>query len=145
MTAVNEVSKFIDEYVLHSELWDAAEEKRKQKAVNNAAVTLLSILTEEYTEATDIPVEDVAWQAIWILKIDDSFQRAEMGVQQMSVDGVTILFRDRDNTVAPQISQKYGISTVNGQRRRTASYRIPANSTYRIPVDNSRKKAHERR
>lgn len=137
MITVKEAAEFIDENVLHSELWDKADVKRRTKAVNNAARVLLNILPDKLSAKEDLEVEDVATQAVWMLKIDDSFQRAEMGVQQMTVDGVTILFRNKDNTVAPEIASKYGISLTNGLRRRTGSYRIPHSSNYRIPVANS--------
>lgn len=144
MTTLDEVSKYIDANVLHSTVWDSAAAPTKSKAVNNARVTLQTILSDKYADE-DVPVDDLAWQAVWLLKMDDSFQRAEMGVHQMTVDGVTVLFRNKDNTVAPQIGMKYGISLVNGMRRRTASYRIPADSIYRIPVSNGRLLAEKRK
>lgn len=144
MATVTEVSAYIDENILHSELWDSAPEKRQVKAVNNAIKVLHSFLSFMFPEEADVPVHSVASQAIWMLKIDDSFQRAEMGVQQMTVDGVTILFRDRDNTLAPSVSNEYGLNLVNGRKRRTASYRVGRDDTYRIPIDNSMKQAWER-
>lgn len=144
MITIEEAKEFIDENILHSELWDKADAKRRTKAVNNAARVLLNILPDKISDKDDLEVEDVATQAVWMLKIDDSFQRAEMGVQQMTVDGVTILFRNKDNTVAPEIASKYGISLTNGLRRRTGSYRIPHSSNYRIPVANSDNLARKR-
>lgn len=144
MITIEEAKEFIDENILHSELWDKADDKRRTKAVNNAARVLLNILPDKISDKDDLEVEDVATQAVWMLKIDDSFQRAEMGVQQMTVDGVTILFRNKDNTVAPEIASKYGISLTNGLRRRTGSYRIPHSSNYRIPVSNSDNLARKR-
>ena len=144
MVTIEEAKKFIDANVLHSELWDKADDIRKTKAINNAGRVLLNILPDKISDSNNLEVEDVAIQACWMLKIDDSFQRAEMGVQQMTVDGVTILFRNKDNTVAPEIASKYGISLTNGLRRRTGSYRIPHSSHYRIPVAHSDNLARER-
>lgn len=132
-----EVSKYIDENILQSVLWDAATPDIKRKATNNAYESLARLLPDVFQDR-EIEVDDIAQQAVFLLKIDDSFQRAELGVVQMSIDGMTLIFRDRDYTIAPYISGKYGITVVNGKRRRTASYRVDPYTSYRIPIDNSR-------
>lgn len=135
-----EVSKYIDDNILQSVLWDSSDETVKRKAANNAYESLIRLLPDVFADK-EIEVDDIAQQAIFLLKIDDSFQRAELGVVQMSIDGMTLIFRDRDYTIAPYISGKYGITVVNGKRRRTASYRVDPFSSYRIPIDNSRKRS----
>lgn len=135
-----EVSNFIDANILQSHLWDAASLEYRSKAVNNAELNLKTLLSDVYTGAESIPVDDIAQQAIFLMKIDDSFQRAELGVVQMSIDGMTLIFRDRDYTIAPYISGKYGITVVNGKRRRTASYNVDPYTSYRIPMDNSKRR-----
>lgn len=144
MASFEEVTTYIDENILQSVLWDAAEDSVRKKAVNNAEHTLKTLLADVYKGQNSIPVDDVAQQAIFMLKIDDSFQRAELGVVQMSIDGMTLIFRDRDYTIAPFISGKYGITVVNGKRRRTASYKVDASTSYRIPLDNSIKQGEPR-
>lgn len=140
MADFDQVKKYIDENILQSTLWDAADDKIRGKAVNNAEESLQRLLPDVYEDVEEIPVDDLAQQAIFLLKIDDSFQRAELGVVQMSIDGMTLIFRDRDYTIAPYISGKYNITVVNGRRRRTGSYRIDGNFSYRIPVDNSKRR-----
>lgn len=132
-----EVSKYIDDNILQSVLWDSSDETVKRKAANNAYESLARLLPDVFADK-EIEVDDIAQQAVFLLKIDDSLQRAELGVVQMSIDGMTLIFRDRDYTIAPYISGKYGITVVNGKRRRTASYRVDPFSSYRIPIDNSR-------
>lgn len=136
----NKVSKYIDDNILQSVLWDSSDETVKRKAANNAYESLVRLLPDVFSDK-EIEVDDIAQQAVFLLKIDDSFQRAELGVVQMSIDGMTLIFRDRDYTIAPYISGKYGITVVNGKRRRTASYRVDPFSSYRIPIDNSRKRS----
>lgn len=136
-----EVSNFIDANILQSQLWDASPLEYRSKAVNNAELTLKTLLADVYAAQESIPVDDIAQQVIFLLKIDDSFQRAELGVVQMSIDGMTLIFRDRDYTLAPFISGKYGLAVVNGKRRRTASYRVDPAATYRIPLDNSERRS----
>lgn len=135
-----EVSKYIDDNILQSVLWDSSDETVKRKAANNAYESLARLLPDVFADK-EIEVDDIAQQAVFLLKIDDSFQRAELGVVQMSIDGMTLIFRDRDYTISPYISGKYGITVVNGKRRRTASYRVDPFSSYRIPIDNSRKRS----
>lgn len=135
-----EVSNFIDANILQSQLWDAASTEYRSKAVNNAELNLKTLLADVYVGTESIPIDDIAQQAIFLMKIDDSFQRAELGVVQMSIDGMTLIFRDRDYTIAPYISGKYGITVVNGKRRRTASYNVDPYASYRIPLDNSKRR-----
>lgn len=135
-----EVSKYIDDNILQSVLWDSSDETVRRKAANNAYESLARLLPDVFADK-EIEVDDIAQQAVFLLKIDDSLQRAELGVVQMSIDGMTLIFRDRDYTIAPYISGKYGITVVNGKRRRTASYRVDPFSSYRIPIDNSRKRS----
>ncbi len=135
-----EVSKYIDDNILQSVLWDSSDETVKRKAANNAYESLARLLPDVFADK-EIEVDDIAQQAVFLLKIDDSLQRAELGVVQMSIDGMTLIFRDRDYTIAPYISGKYGITVVNGKRRRTASYRVDPFSSYRIPIDSSRKRS----
>lgn len=135
-----EVSKYIDDNILQSVLWDSSDETVKRKAANNAYESLARLLPDVFADK-EIEVDDIAQQAVFLLKIDDSLQRAELGVVQMSIDGMTLIFRDRDYTISPYISGKYGITVVNGKRRRTASYRVDPFSSYRIPIDNSRKRS----
>lgn len=132
-----EVKEFIDENILQSTLWDASSEVVQKKAVNNAELNLKTLIPDMYKGLDSIPVDDLAQQAIFLLKIDDSFQRAELGVVQMSIDGMTLIFRDRDYTISPYVSGKYGITVVNGKRRRTASYTVDPTASYRIPISNS--------
>lgn len=135
----NAVSAYIDTNILQSVLWDAATADIKRKAANNAYESLARLLPDVFQDR-EIEVDDIAQQAVFLLKIDDSFQRAELGVVQMSIDGMTLIFRDRDYTIAPYISGKYGITVVNGKRRRTASYCVDPYTSYRIPIDNSRER-----
>lgn len=133
------VEKYIDDNILQSVLWDAADARVRLKAVNNAYESLTRLLPDVF-DTRPVEVDDIAQQAVFLLKIDDSFQRAELGVVQMSIDGMTLIFRDRDYTIAPYISGKYGITVVNGKRRRTASYKVDPYTSYRIPIDNSRER-----
>lgn len=141
---VDDVAKYIDTNVLHSEQWDQATDKKKQKAMNAAIKKLELILRPELAQGYQLTVDDIALQAVWMLKVDDTFQRAEMGVTYMAIDGVMIMMNGKDNTLAPDIATKFGLSLSHGVRRKAGSYVVGHSTNYRIPVNNSKKTAQER-
>lgn len=142
--SVESVAKYIDDNILNSEQWDACNETRKKKAVNNAANKLQTILKPEITKGYQLTAEDVALQAVWMLKVDDSFQRAEMGATYIAVDGIMMMFSGKDNTLSPDIANKFGLSLSHGVRRKAGSYRVGHSTNYRVPVSNSQKLASQR-
>ncbi|APT46580.1 hypothetical protein [Bacillus safensis] len=128
-----EVGQYIDENVLHSKLWDTSEESVKQKAVNQAQHTLFRYLPDVYKVGEVIPVEDVAEQVLWLLKMDDSMQRAEMGTLMITVDGIQIQLKEMDRTISPKILNFYGISSI--RRKKVGSYAVPISDTYRAGIE----------
>lgn len=119
-----DVSAYIDENILHSKVWDEADVKTRTKAVNNAQRMLKNMLPKIYGES--IPVEHLSEQSIWMLKIDDSFQRSELGATSMAVDGFSISIQNKDRSIAPFILSINGISpdAVTGglSKRRVGRY-----------------------
>ncbi|RST95375.1 hypothetical protein CBF36_03835 [Vagococcus bubulae] len=144
MIKVNHVESYITDNVLHSKQWDMSSEDVKTKAVNNSIAKLKQILKPEIEQGYELEIEDVALQAVWMLKVDDSFQRAEMGATYIAVDGIMLMFSGKDNTLSPDIANKFGISLFNGVRRKAGSYRIAHSTNYRIPVSDSQKLASQR-
>ena len=142
--SVEKVEQYIKDNVLNSEQWDACNDQRKTKAVNNATRKLETILKPEIAKGYELTVEDVALQAVWMLRVDDSFQRAEMGATYIAVDGIMLMFNGKDNTLSPDIANKFGLSLIHGVRRKAGSYRIGHSNNYRVPVSNSQKLATER-
>lgn len=124
------VNTYINDHIYHSRLWDAEDDKGKTKAMNQARETLTALAAKTFPSKEDIPVEDVAQQALWILKLDDTFQRAEMGVTSLSIDGTSIQMRQMDRHIAPFITNKYGISTT--KKRKVGSYSLPIQDTAHI-------------
>lgn len=96
-----EVNSFIEEHVFQSKVWDVADERFRKKAINQSIRTLKMLLPAIYKE--DIPVEHLAEQTVWLMKVDDTFQRAELGASSMSVDGFSISIKDKDRSLAPFI------------------------------------------
>ncbi|MFT2194253.1 hypothetical protein ACMV6C_04325 [Bacillus subtilis] len=129
-----EVGQFIDDNILHSKLWDASDAAVKQKAVNQAHHTLFRYLPDVYKEGEVIPVEDVAEQVLWLLKLDDTMQRAEMGTLMITIDGIQVQLKDMDRTISPKILNYYGISSI--RKKRVGSYAVNySTDTYRMGIE----------
>lgn len=132
MITLADVTEFITDNVLHSKLYDSATPQVQQKAVNQAINTLDKYLSDVYKDRENIPVDDVAEQVLWLLKMDDSMQRAEMGTLMISVDGMQIQLKEMDRTIAPNILTLYGKATL--RKRKVGSYQetpVP-NSSFRM-------------
>lgn len=117
---IEQVTQYIQDNILHSKVFDNATETQKNKAVNQAINTLLRYLPDVYKDRESLPVEDVAEQVLWLLKIDDSMQRADLGASMITVDGIQIQIREMDRTISPAILNLYGIRDT--RKRRIGSY-----------------------
>lgn len=124
MSLVEDVRKYVDEFILHSRLFDDATEEEQRKAVNQSNETLKEHLSEEPS------VKDIAEQAVYLFKLDETLQRADAGVTSVSIDGISIsLDNEVDRTLAPAIKLRYGISST--KRRRVGRYVTALSDTYR--------------
>ena len=124
MDKYSDVNTFIDEFIYQSKVWDKADERSRKKAINQSIRTLQMLLPNVYGE--DIPTEHLAEQTVWLMKIDDTFQRAELGANSMSVDGFSISIKDKDRSLSPFILSVNGITpdAVTGglSKRRVVPY-----------------------
>lgn len=119
-----EVANYIDENILHSEVYDRANDKQKTKAFNQAVNTL-----SEHIKPDELTLKDVAEQVIFLFKLDSTIQRAELGVTYVMVDGVQITMTDADRTLAPSIMNRHRI--ISTRKRRVGSYATPLHTTFR--------------
>lgn len=117
---LEQVTLYIEENILHSKLFDSASTSQKNKAVNQAINTLLRYLPAVYKSRETLPVEDVAEQVLWLLKLDDTMQRADMGATMITVDGIQVMLKDMDRTITPAILNLYGIRDT--RKRRVGNY-----------------------
>lgn len=133
MDKITEVSKYIDENVYHSKLWDKADNKARVKAVNNSE-RILKRLLSKYLGA-EIPVEFLAEQAVYLMRVDDTFLRAELGATNITLDGMSISVKDKDRTIAPAILDSLGITpdAITGglSRRKVGKYTTSIGDSYR--------------
>lgn len=114
-----EVQGFIETNILHSGIWDSADTNVKRKAVNNAERNL----SNYYKNKKELPAEAIAYQALWLLKIDDSIQRAEQGATSISVSGMSVSLLNIDRSIAPEVLRMLG--------RRVGRYSVPIEGTFR--------------
>lgn len=129
MNRVQEVDSFIRDNILHSGVWDSAEEVQRTKAVNQAERTLKRYFPRVY--ANVVPVEHLAHQVIWLLKIDDTIQRAELGATYISVDGISITYSQKDRSLCPFIMEELHLSEGWNLRRKVGSYSTSLFDSYR--------------
>lgn len=124
MYSKEEVTSYISENILHSELYDNATDSQKSKAINQSLFTL-----NDHVKHNEITVRDVAEQALFLFKLDSTIQRAELGVNYVMVDGVQLTIQERDRTLAPSIMKRYGIYST--AKRRVGRYHVPLSDTNR--------------
>lgn len=124
---IEKVETYIEDNIYHSRLWDQADELDKVKAFNQACNMLTSLLKGIFPLREELNEEDIAQQALWIMKLDDTLQRAEMGITSVSVDGVSVQMTQMDRSIAPFLLNKYGVSQV--KKRRVGSYAVPPRDT----------------
>lgn len=123
---IGEVANFIDRNILHSELWDNCSIDNREKAVNNAIHSIRVILKRWIPETSEIPVEIIAHQTLWLLQIDDTFRRADMGITYIQMAGVMVTIKEKDRSISPIVLDILGISpdplTGGVPRRKVGSY-----------------------
>ena len=120
MDKVQDVNEFINNYIIHTDAWDSADETQKKKAVNHAERTLKRYFPKAYKDG--VPIEHLAEQCVWILKIDEMIQKAELGVTYFSIDGINVNITAKDNSLCPFLLNYHNLSQGWNLRRKTASY-----------------------
>lgn len=105
----NSVKEFIETKVFRNDIFVNATEENQLRALNQAEHILLSRLGK-YFEDGIIPEDIMAYQSIWIMQVDDTFARAEMGASYIQMSGVMITIKDKDRTIAPYVLSALNIS-----------------------------------
>ncbi len=133
MDKVVEVSNYIDENIYHSKVWDNADSKARLKAVNNSERILKRVL-KKYL-GSEVPIEYIAEQAVYLMRIDDTFLRAELGATNITLDGISVSIKDKDRTIAPAVLDSLGITpdaiTRGISRRKVGRYVTCISDSYR--------------
>lgn len=107
---LTDVTAYIDENIYHSAIWDEADATTRAKAINNCIALLTTLLKAYYKVEADIPVDILAHQTVWFMRIDDTFLRAEMGASYIQMAGVMVNIKDKDRSIAPYVMDTLGIT-----------------------------------
>lgn len=105
-----DVTSYITENIYHSGVWDETTDEKRRKAVSNSIETLLTYLPKYFEDEAAIPVNVLAQQTIWLMRVDDTFLRAEMGVTYIQMAGVMLNISNKDRSIAPYVLDYLGIT-----------------------------------
>lgn len=107
---------YIELNILHSEAFDSASDTQKQKAFNQAKITLLELRNETLT------IVDLSEQVLWLFRLNEYTQMAEVGITGSNIDGISYTAQQQDNRIAKSIVDRHGLA----KKRRKAA-RIAVN------------------
>lgn len=100
---LTQANTYFEENVLHNDPWTNADDPTKTRALNNASKVLYRLYKQYDETKYPIPAEAIYEQALWLLRVDDTIQKAEQGVKSVMVDGMQISINSIDRTIAPQV------------------------------------------
>lgn len=107
---VADADAYFQTQVLWTDEWDSATATQKEKALTNAENQLYRYYRQyDIDDSTKwIPAIAVYEQALWLLRLDDSIRKAEQGVRQINVRGVTISLDRAASYIAPEVIRILG-------------------------------------
>lgn len=88
--------------VLNNDEWVAADPAQKQRGLANAKALLYRVYRNFNETDKPLPDEAVFEQTLWMLRIDETLRKAELGVKAISVAGMQIAVDKAASMVAPQ-------------------------------------------
>lgn len=94
-----ETKIYITENILKNELFVKATGEEQNRAIREAEQQLRNF----YGKNIELPTEAIAYQALWLLRVDDSLQKAEQGVNSISLNGITISTKSPRPHIAPEV------------------------------------------
>lgn len=133
MTQQQEVLDYIAANRFDADEFDALSDTKKAKLINQSAQTLKTFLNYKTLEL--VPIEEIAEQCLWTLRINEYVKRAEVGITAIAVDGISVAVSEKDTTIAKAIMLKHGKTTV--RKIKTGQYASTRWDSNRIFVDES--------
>lgn len=132
---VTQVQAYIDVNIFNSSAWDRLEDRQKLKAINNSYTILTTMLPDIFPVDEDnqtIDIYDLVTEIMWIVKKDDSTDRADQGALMLTLGDMTMQFDSSMSNmiIAPELINKYGLTSA-GQKRRVGRYELPIEDTAR--------------
>lgn len=132
---VTQVQAYIEANIFNSSAWDRLEDRQKLKAINNSYTILTTMLPDIFPVDEDnqtIDIYDLVTEIMWIVKKDDSTDRADQGALMLTLGDMTMQFDSSMSNmiIAPELINKYGLTSA-GQKRRVGRYELPIEDTAR--------------
>lgn len=132
---VTQIQAYIDVNIFNSSAWDRLEDRQKLKAINNSYTILTTMLPDIFPVDEDnqtIDIYDLVTEIMWIVKKDDSTDRADQGALMLTLGDMTMQFDSSMSNmiIAPELINKYGLTSA-GQKRRVGRYELPIEDTAR--------------
>lgn len=132
---VTQVQAYIDVNIFNSSAWDRLEDRQKLKAINNSYTILTTMLPDIFPVDENnqtIDIYDLVTEIMWIVKKDDSTDRADQGALMLTLGDMTMQFDSSMSNmiIAPELINKYGLTSA-GQKRRVGRYELPIEDTAR--------------
>lgn len=124
MYSSEEVREYIETNIYHAQPYDSAGAEARTRATNQAWNTLTDYIAED-----QLSLRDLAEQVVFVFMIDSTFQRAELGVNFLTVDGVQMTIQDRDRTLAKGVMRRHNITST--RTRKVARYVTDLEHTFR--------------
>lgn len=78
---------YFDAEVLHNQSWLDADEATRNRALKNAEAELYTNFPRYKIGTNPLPEKAVYEQSLWLLRMDDNIQRAELGVTNVNLAG----------------------------------------------------------
>lgn len=132
---VTQIQAYIEANIFNSSAWDRLEDRQKLKAINNSYTILTTMLPDIFPVDEDnqtIDIYDLVTEIMWIVKKDDSTDRADQGALMLTLGDMTMQFDSSMSNmiIAPELINKYGLTSA-GQKRRVGRYELPIEDTAR--------------
>lgn len=115
MITVEMADSYFRNEVLHNEAWVNADLDTKNRALKNAENTLYRYYRTFDRVEKPLPEIAVYEQAYFLLLVDETIQKAALGVTQVSVSGISISVNPMGYPIAPEVRQlmvSYGVGGV---------------------------------
>lgn len=124
MFSVEEVKTYIESNIFHAQPYDTSMMEDRERANNQAWNTLTDYIAEDV-----ITLRDLAEQVVFVFKIDSTLQRADLGVNFVTVDGIQMTIQKAERTLAPGVMKRHDISS--SRTRKVGSYHVDLDHTFR--------------
>lgn len=103
MVTVALADAYFQNEVFLNDLWVNASESDKQRALKNAENMLYRYYPMLDPEKRPLPHKAIFEQAYFLMLVDETIQKAALGVKQVSVSGVSVSLNGSTYPISPEV------------------------------------------